>query len=65
MVAAWIPITLCAALFQTWRTALQQKLRHLLSINGAGFVRFLYGAPTALGLLLVVCGVMLIVLAGH
>ncbi|MFL5256011.1 MAG: DMT family transporter [Rhodopila sp.] len=30
------------------RTALQQKLRHLLSVNGAGFVRFLYGAPTAL-----------------
>jgi drug/metabolite transporter (DMT)-like permease len=49
--AAWIPITLCAALFQTWRTALQQKLRHLLSVNGAGFVRFLYGAPTALVLL--------------
>ncbi len=47
----WIAFTLCAALFQTWRTALQQKLRHLLSINGAGFVRFLYGAPTALVLL--------------
>jgi drug/metabolite transporter (DMT)-like permease len=47
----WIPVTLCAALFQTWRTALQQKLRNLLSINGAGFVRFLYGAPTALVLL--------------
>jgi len=47
----WLPITLCAALLQTWRTALQQKLRHLLSINGAGFVRFLYGAPTALVLL--------------
>jgi drug/metabolite transporter (DMT)-like permease len=48
----WIPITLSAALFQCWRTALQQKLRHLLSVNGAGFVRFLYGAPTALLLLL-------------
>ncbi len=44
----WIPITIVAALFQCWRTALQQKLRHLLSVNGAGFVRFLYGAPTAL-----------------
>jgi drug/metabolite transporter (DMT)-like permease len=44
----WIPITVSAALFQCWRTAMQQKLRHLLSINGAGFVRFLYGAPTAL-----------------
>jgi drug/metabolite transporter (DMT)-like permease len=45
---AWIPITVAAALFQCWRTALQQKLRHLLLVNGAGFVRFLYGAPTAL-----------------
>lgn len=47
----WIPITLSAALFQCWRTALQQKLRNLLSVNGAGFVRYLYGAPTALVLL--------------
>ena len=30
---------------------MQQKLRHLLSVNGAGFVRYLYGAPTALVLL--------------
>jgi len=48
----WIPVTLAAALLQCWRTALQQRLRHLLSVNGAGFVRFLYGAPTALVLLL-------------
>ena len=47
----WIPITVSAALFQCWRTAMQQKLRHLLSVNGAGFVRYLYGAPTALVLL--------------
>ncbi|HEY8289201.1 MAG TPA: DMT family transporter, partial [Acetobacteraceae bacterium] len=47
----WIFVTVAAALFQCWRTALQQKLRHLLSVNGAGFVRFLYGAPTALVLL--------------
>jgi drug/metabolite transporter (DMT)-like permease len=52
-VPLWIPVTFAAALFQCWRTALQQKLRHLLSVNGAGFVRFLYGAPTALLLLLV------------
>jgi drug/metabolite transporter (DMT)-like permease len=49
---SWIPITVAAALFQCWRTAMQQKLRHLLSVNGAGFVRYLYGAPTALVLLL-------------
>ena len=48
----WIPITVTAALFQCWRTAMQQKLRHLLSVNGAGFVRFLYGAPAALVFLL-------------
>jgi drug/metabolite transporter (DMT)-like permease len=51
-VPIWIPITVSAALFQCWRTAMQQKLRHILSVNGAGFVRFLYGAPTALVLLL-------------
>ena len=42
----WIPVTLAAALFQTWRTAMQQKLRHLLSVNAAGFVRYLYALPT-------------------
>lgn len=49
----WLPVTIAAALFQCWRTAVQQKLRGLLSVNGAGFVRYLYGAPTALVLLLV------------
>lgn len=47
----WIPITLLAALLQTWRTAMQQKLRGLLSINGAGFVRFVYGVPVGFALL--------------
>lgn len=49
----WIPISVTAALFQCWRTAMQQKLRGLLSVNGAGFVRYLYGMPTALVLLLI------------
>jgi drug/metabolite transporter (DMT)-like permease len=44
----WIPITVAAALFQTSRTAMQQRLRSLLSVNGAGFVRYVYGAPIAL-----------------
>jgi drug/metabolite transporter (DMT)-like permease len=48
----WIPIAVAAALFQCWRTAMQQKLRGLLSVNGAGFVRYLYGAPMALVLLI-------------
>lgn len=41
----WIPVTLVAAAFQTSRTALQHRLRSLLSVSGAGFVRYLYGAP--------------------
>ena len=44
----WLPITVTAALCQCWRTAKQQKLRGHLSVNGAGFIRFLYGAPAAL-----------------
>ena len=41
----WIPVTLVAAAFQTSRTALQHRLRALLSVSGAGFVRYVYGAP--------------------
>ncbi len=44
----WVLITVCAALFQTWRTALQQKLRGQLSLNGAAVVRYLYGVPVGL-----------------
>ena len=47
----WIPATIIAALLQTWRTALQQKLRDKLSVNAAGFVRYVYALPT--GVLLV------------
>lgn len=53
----WIPVTVAAALFQCWRTAKQQKLRGILSVNGAAFIRFLYGAPAALVLLAVVVAV--------
>ena len=41
----WIPVTVAAAGFQTARTALQHRLRALLSVSGAGFVRYVYGAP--------------------
>jgi drug/metabolite transporter (DMT)-like permease len=51
VVEAWIPITITAALFQTWRTALQQRLKGLLGTEAAAFVRFLYGAPVAILLL--------------
>ena len=41
----WIPATLCAGLFQAWRTAVQQRVRAELSVNAAGLVRYLYGFP--------------------
>ncbi|MDO9710161.1 EamA family transporter [Paracraurococcus lichenis] len=55
----WLPVTLAAALFQTWRTAMQQKLRGQLSVNAAAVVRYLYGVPVGallLGLYLLVIG---------
>jgi drug/metabolite transporter (DMT)-like permease len=47
----WLPATLLAALFQAWRTAVQQRVRAELSVNAAGLVRYLYGFPVALLLL--------------
>jgi drug/metabolite transporter (DMT)-like permease len=44
----WIPVTIAAAGFQIARTALQHRLRELLTVSGAGFVRYLYGAPVSL-----------------
>jgi len=44
----WIPITLAAATFQILRTSRQHQLRSVLSVNGAGFVRYAYGFPMAL-----------------
>ena len=49
--AIWLPATLLAALFQAWRTALQQRLRATLTVNCAGLVRYLYGAPVSAALL--------------
>jgi len=43
----WMTVTIAAAIFQTWRTATQQRLRSLLSVSGAGFVRYVWGAPIA------------------
>ncbi|WP_137125895.1 EamA family transporter [Roseomonas sp. HF4] len=48
----WVAATLLAGLFQTWRTALQQRLRGQMSVNAAAVVRYLYGVPV--GVLLVV-----------
>src|SRR5262249_13174821 len=36
---------------QNIRTTMQQKIRGVLSVDGANFVRYLYGAPLALGAL--------------
>jgi drug/metabolite transporter (DMT)-like permease len=47
----WLPATLFAALFQAWRTAVQQRVRASLSVNAAGLVRYLYGLPVAILLL--------------
>ena len=47
----WIGATLFAALFQCWRTAMQQRLRGAFTLNGAAVVRYLYGVPPGLLLL--------------
>ncbi len=41
----WLPATLFAGFLQSWRTAVQQRVRAELSINAAGLVRYLYGFP--------------------
>src|SRR3546814_12807757 len=53
MIEPWFPITVAAALLQCLRTALQRRLKVSLSTNGANFVRYLYGAPLAVTMLLV------------
>ncbi len=45
----WLIATLCAAVLQTARTALQQQLKGRLSTNAAGFIRYAFGAPFSLG----------------
>lgn len=44
----WSIAALAAGLFQAWRTALQQRLRGVLSVSGAGLVRYACGLPFAL-----------------
>lgn len=44
----WLPATLAAGGLQAWRTAVQRRVSHSLSINAAGLVRYLYGIPFAL-----------------
>lgn len=47
----WLPATLMAGGLQAWRTAVQRRVSHSLSVNAAGLVRYLYGLPFALLLL--------------
>ncbi|MCW8087024.1 EamA family transporter [Sabulicella glaciei] len=51
LIPLWVAATGTAALFQTWRTALQQRLRGQLSLNAAAVVRYLYGVPVGLVIL--------------
>ena len=53
----WVAATLLAGLFQTWRTALQQKLRGQLSVNAAAVVRYLYGVPFGVAFVLLYLGI--------
>lgn len=46
----WIVITLAAACFQIARTSEQHRLREVLDVAEAGYVRFAYAFPIALGL---------------
>lgn len=51
----WLIATLGAAVFNSWRTAVQQSVRQALSVNGAGLVRYFYGLPVAIALLAAWC----------
>lgn len=50
----WIVVTLIATVFQTVRTAAQGRLRDTLSVNAAGYVRYIVGAPLAIAASLVI-----------
>lgn len=50
----WLIATLVAACFQVARTAMQQRLRDAMGPNAAGFVRYAFGAPVAIGAVAVI-----------
>ncbi|MBM3549290.1 MAG: DMT family transporter [Alphaproteobacteria bacterium] len=51
MADLWIPVTIAAAFLQCLRTALQKRLTKSLSAEGANFIRYVYGFPIAILLL--------------
>lgn len=53
----WVAITIGAALLQCLRTAQQKRLTAYLRTNAVTFVRYLYGAPVAATLLLLLAAV--------
>lgn len=53
MLEIWIPITIAAAFFQNLRFMLQKQLKTSLSTLGVTFSRFLFAAPLASGLVLI------------
>lgn len=50
--AIWLPAALVGGALQAWRTALQRRVSRTLSVNAAGLIRYLYGLPVAIMLLL-------------
>lgn len=55
--ALWIPVTIAAALAQTLRFMLQKQLKSAgLSVGGAAFSRFVFGAPIAIAVSAVALG---------
>lgn len=44
----WIPAALLAGLLQAGRSSLQLRMRSSMSVNGAGIVRYAFGLPIAL-----------------
>ena len=43
----WLPAALIGGALQAWRTAVQRRVSRTLSVNAAGLVRYLYGLPVA------------------
>lgn len=52
----WLSATFLGGFFQSWRTAVQQRVRASLSVNAAGLVRYLFGFPVACILLALYMG---------
>ncbi len=46
----WVVITLVATVFQIVRTSEQHRLRRLLDVNEAGYVRFVFAMPVAVAI---------------